>query len=78
MVIEMDCLPIVGMILGCATPDLAILRWISYIKSLNPKIRHIGGKNSVMAEMLSKAKFKDESDMVSKDEDVALDFFKTT
>ena len=29
-----------------------------------------------MADMLSKARFKNERDMVSEDEDVALDFFK--
>ena len=51
-------------------------RWISYIKSLNPEIRHIAGKNNVMADMLSRARFEDESDMVSEEEDVPLDFFK--
>ena len=76
VVIETDCLPILGMISGCATPDLAMLRWIAYIKSLNPEIRHIAGKNNAMADMLSRARFKDESDMVSEDENVALDFFK--
>ena len=77
VIIETDCLPILGMISGCATPDLAMLRWIAYIKSLNPEIRHIGGKENAMADMLSRARFKNESDMVSEDEDVALDFFKT-
>ena len=76
VVIETDCLPILGMISGCATPDLAMLRWIAYIKSLNPEIRHIARKNNAMADMLSRARFKDESDMVSEDENVALDFFK--
>ena len=46
------------------------------IKSLNPEIRHIGGKENAMADMLSRARFKNESDMVSEDEDVTLDFFK--
>ena len=46
-------------------------------KSLNPEIRHIAGKNNAMADMLSRARFEDESDMISEDEDVALDFFKT-
>ena len=36
VIIEMDSLSILGMISGCATPDLAMLRWIAYIKSLNP------------------------------------------
>ena len=49
----MDCLPILGMVSGCATPDLAMLRWIAYIKSLNSEIRHISGKDYGMADMLS-------------------------
>jgi hypothetical protein len=52
VVIETDCLPILGMVSGCATPDLAMLRWIAYIKSLNPEIRHISGKDNAMADML--------------------------
>jgi hypothetical protein len=43
VVIETDCLPILGMIFGCNMPDIAMLRWITYIKSLNPKIGHIAG-----------------------------------
>ena len=62
----------------CNNPDLAMLRWIAYIKSLNPEIYHIGGKENAMVDMLSRARFKNESDMVSEDEDVALDFFKMT
>ena len=65
---ETDCLPFLGMISGCATPDLAMLRWIAYIKSLNPEIRHIAGNNNAMADMLSRARFEDESDMISEDE----------
>ena len=72
VIIETDCLPILGMISGCATPDLAMLRWIAYIKSLNPEIRHIAGKKNVMADMLSRARFENESDMISEDEDVTL------
>ena len=77
VIIDTDCLPILRMMSGCATPDLAMLRWIAYIKSLNPEIHHIAGKNNAIADMLSMARFEDESDMISEDEDVALDFFKT-
>ena len=77
MIIEIDCLPILGMISGCATPDLAMLRWIAYIKSLNPDIRHISGKDNAMADMLSRARYEDEDDMVSEDEEVGADFFKS-
>jgi hypothetical protein len=41
-----DCLPILSMVSRCATPDLSMLRWIAYIKSLNPEIRHIAGKDN--------------------------------
>ena len=29
VIIETDCLPILGMVSGCATLDLAMLRWIA-------------------------------------------------
>jgi hypothetical protein len=73
----MDCLPILGMVSGCATPDLAMLRWIAYVKSLNPEIRHISGKDNAMADMLSRARYDDENGMVSEDEEVGVDFFET-
>ena len=38
VIMDTDSLPILGMVSGCATPDLAMLRWIAYIKSLNPEI----------------------------------------
>jgi hypothetical protein len=41
VVIEMNCLPILGMILGCSSPDITMLRWITYIKSFNIEIQHI-------------------------------------
>jgi hypothetical protein len=77
VVIETDCLPILGMVSGCTTPDLAILRWIAYIKSLNPEIRHISGKDNAMADMLSRARYDDEHGMVSEDKEVGVDFFET-
>ena len=77
MVIETDCLPILGMVSGCATPDLEMLRWIVYIKSLNPEIRHISGKDNAMDNMLSRARFDNEDGMVSEDKEVGVDFFET-
>jgi hypothetical protein len=65
------------MVSGCATPDLAMLRWIAYIKSLNPEIRHISGKDNAMVDMLSRARYDDEHGMVSEDEEVGVDFFET-
>ena len=77
VIIETDCLPILGMVSGCAMPNLAMLRWIVYIKSLNSKIRHISGKDNAMADMLSRARFDDEDDMVLEDEEVGVDFFES-
>jgi hypothetical protein len=65
------------MVSGCATPDLAMLRWIAYIKSLNPEIQHISGQDNAMADMLSRARYDDEHGMVSEDEEVGVDFFET-
>ena len=64
VIIETDCLPILGMVSGCATPDLTMLRWIAYIKSLNLEIRHISEKDNAMADMLSRARFENEGSMV--------------
>jgi hypothetical protein len=54
-----------------------MLRWIAYIKSLNPVIRHISGKDNAIADMLSRTRFNDENGMVSENEDVGVDFFET-
>ena len=37
VIVEIDCLPLLGMISSCSTPNIAMLCWIAYIKSLNPK-----------------------------------------
>ena len=46
------------------------------MKSLDPEIRHISGKDNAMADMLSRARFKDEGGMVLEDEEVGMDFFE--
>ena len=78
VVIEMDCLPILGMISGCNTPDIAMLRWIIYIKSLNPKIRHIAGKRNIELDMLSRAKYEGGEVQDYEEEDVGSDFFTSS
>ncbi|KAL2631087.1 hypothetical protein R1flu_015773 [Riccia fluitans] len=59
VVLETDCLPLLGMIANCLTPDIAMLRWIAYIKTLNPKLRHIARKDNPVADMLSRARYAD-------------------
>ncbi|KAL3680257.1 hypothetical protein R1sor_023213 [Riccia sorocarpa] len=41
VVVETDCLPLLGMITKCTTADMTVLNWIAYIKTLNPEFRHI-------------------------------------
>ena len=76
VIIEMDHLPILRMVSRCSTLDLAMLRWIIYIKSLNLKIQHISGKDNTMANMRSRASFDEEDNMVSEDEEDEVDFFE--
>ena len=78
VILETDCLPILGMISGCNKPDIAMLRWIAYIKSLNPEIRHVSGKHNVVADMLSRARYHGEEDRHSNEEDVGSDFFTSS
>ena len=59
-VIETDCLPILGMMRCCTIPNVAMLRRIAYVKSLNPEVRHISGKDNTVADMLSRARFGDD------------------
>jgi hypothetical protein len=60
VVIETDCLPLLEMMRCCMIPDVDMLRWIAYVKSLNPDVRHISGKDKVVADMLSRAQFGDD------------------
>ena len=48
--IETHCLLILGMMRCCTIPDVAMLRWIAYIKSLNPEVRHISGNDNAVAD----------------------------
>jgi len=77
VVVETDCLPLLGMIASCSTPNLAMLRWIAYIKSMDPKFKHIAGKNNPVVDMLSRAKYEDEEEMIDEEEDVGIDFYST-
>ncbi|KAL3700688.1 hypothetical protein R1sor_018710 [Riccia sorocarpa] len=65
VVLETDYLPLLGMIAHCSTPDITMLRWIAYICSMNPELRHIAGKKNVVADMLSRARYADEEEMLA-------------
>lgn len=65
VVLETDCLPLLGMIANCSSPDIAMLRWIAYIKSLDPVLVHIAGKKNSVADMLSRARYFCEEEMMA-------------
>jgi hypothetical protein len=75
VVIEIDCIPILGMISGWNTPDIVMMRWIADIKLLNPNIRHIAGKRNIVVDMLSPVRYENDEVQVSDEEDVGSDFF---
>ncbi|KAL3692893.1 hypothetical protein R1sor_006544 [Riccia sorocarpa] len=75
VVIETDCLPLLGMITNCSTSDMAMLNWIAYIKSLNPEFRHIAGKENVVADMLSRARYDGEEEMIEDTDEVGTEFY---
>ena len=52
VMLEIDCLPLLGMIANYSILDIAMLRWIAYIKSLNHVLMHIIGKKNSMLDML--------------------------
>ena len=57
VVVEIDCLPLVGKITSCMKPDIAMLRWIVYIRTMSPKLWHIKGKDNPYVDMLLRARF---------------------
>jgi hypothetical protein len=59
IIFETDCLPLLGMIANCNTPDITMLWWIAFIRMFNPKLRHIAGKDNPIADMLSQARYKE-------------------
>lgn len=69
VVLEVDCLPLLGMISNCSTPDIAMLRWIAFIKSFNPILVHIRGKKNAVADMLSRARYAKDEDMIAEEDD---------
>ena len=71
VVVETDCLPLIRMIASCTTPDIAMLRWIAYIRTMNPELRHIKGKDNPVADMLSRARFINEKVMQAEDKNWA-------
>jgi hypothetical protein len=47
------------MIANCDTPDIAMLRWIAFIWMFNLELKHIAEKDNPVADMLSRARYKE-------------------
>ena len=74
IIIETDYLLVLGMMRTSTIPDVAMLRWISYLKSLDPKVRHISRKDNAVVDILSRARFGD--DVTESDgEEFSEDYF---
>lgn len=58
MLVETDCIALLGMIANYSTPDIAMLRWIAFIRVFNPELRHIKGSDNHVADMLSRARYR--------------------
>jgi hypothetical protein len=78
VVVETDCLPLLRMITDYSMPDIAMLRWIACIKSMDLEFKHIVGKDNPIANMLSRTRYDGEEDMIDEEEDVGSNFFSTS
>jgi len=76
VIVETDCLPLLGMISNCTTMDVVMLGWIATIKSLNPELKHIKGKDNVIADMLSRSRYYDEEEIEIKDDPREVSLFQ--
>ncbi|KAL3698204.1 hypothetical protein R1sor_012280 [Riccia sorocarpa] len=77
VVVETDCLPLLGMITNCTSTDMTMLNWIAYIKTLNPEFRHIAMKDNPVADMLSRVRYDGEEEMVEDTDidDIGTEFY---
>lgn len=50
--IEENCLLLLRMFISYSILDILILRWISYIKSMNQKFKYIERKDNMIVDML--------------------------
>ena len=67
VIIQTDFLMVLGIMWCSMILDVTMLRWITYVKSLNSEVRHISGKDNVVADMLSRSRFG--NDMSSSNEE---------
>ena len=46
-----------------------MLRWIAYIKSMNPQFKHIAGKVNTIIDILLRTRYDDEEAMIDNKKD---------
>lgn len=56
VVLKINCLLLLNMISNCSIHDIFILKWIAYIRSLNPILEHIFDKKNIVIDLLSRAR----------------------
>jgi hypothetical protein len=57
VIVETDCLPLLGIYRTCDHADVHMQRWVCFIRSFAPVLRHIKGKDNVIADMLSRSRY---------------------
>jgi hypothetical protein len=68
LVIETDCMPLIGFLNSPDLIDPTMVRWIAYLKLFNPEFRHIKGKENVVSDGLSRK--REEEPTTSDEEDI--------
>jgi hypothetical protein len=62
VIVETDCLPLLGIYRTCDHADVHMQRWVCFIRSFAPVLRHIKGKDNVIADMLSRSRYATSSE----------------
>ena len=70
LIIETDCMPLIGFLNSPDLIDPVLVRWIAYLKLFNPEFRHIKGKDNVVSDALSR---KQMDEPTSSDEEDILE-----
>lgn len=65
MLLETNYLSLLGMISNCSTPDITMLRWISYIRHLNLFLIHNKDKENIVVDMLSRVRYINREEMIA-------------
>lgn len=65
------------MISTCFTSDIAMLKWIAYVNSISLEFKHVSRKDIAVANMLCRARYDGEEEIIDGEEDVGTNFYST-